>query len=78
MRLTKVLTAGVLFAAVSCLTVGWALFAAMWVRGVRKITLYVNLFSEFWIELAILSAAMIFVPVAAVEFDRYFQQNRVE
>jgi len=58
-----------LFAAIASLLTMWALFFTMWLQGAREITLYVDTFSEFWIELVILTLAVVFLPVLVYEFD---------
>lgn len=42
----------------------------MWVRGDTAITLEANLFGEFLPELALLTLAMVFLPVLLYELDQ--------
>ena len=69
MRLSKLVAIGVLVAAVASLLTLWGLFFTMWLQGTREITLYTDVFSEFWIELAMLTLAVTFLPVLIYEFD---------
>jgi len=69
MQLSKLVASGVLFAAIASLLTMWALFFTMWLQGAREITLYVDTFGEFWIELVILTLAIVFLPVLVYEFD---------
>lgn len=69
MQLSKLVAIGVLFAAIASLLTMWALFFTMWLQGAREITLYADTFSEFWIELVMLTLAIVFLPVLVYEFE---------
>ncbi|WP_169330888.1 hypothetical protein [Halorubrum kocurii] len=57
-------------AALASLSVLWALFGAMWVRGETSIILEANQFGEFLPELGLLTLAMVFLPVLLYELDQ--------
>ena len=63
MTLTRLVPICVFSAALASLSVLWALFGAMWVRGETSIILKTNQFGEFLPELALLTLAMVFLPV---------------
>lgn len=75
MRLPKLISFGVFISAVASLTVIWGMFATMWLNGTRSITVYANKFGEFWIELVVLTAAIIFLPVLLYELDERLIDN---
>ncbi|WP_435100176.1 hypothetical protein [Halorubrum sp. N11] len=70
MTLTRLVAICVLSAALASLSVLWALFGAMWVRGETSIILETNQFGEFLPELALLTLAMVFLPVLLYELDQ--------
>ena len=70
MTLTRLVAICVLSAALASLSVLWALFGAMWVRGETSIVLKTNQFGEFLPELGLLTLAMVFLPVLLYELDQ--------
>jgi len=69
-RLTKLVALGVLTVAIASLTVMWGLFGTMWVRGETSILVAANRYNEFLPEFALLTLAMIFLPVLLYEVDQ--------
>lgn len=65
----KLVGLGVLSAAVACLVLMWGLFATMYARGDTEIVLYANRYNEFFLELGLLTLAIVFLPVLLCEFD---------
>lgn len=70
MTLTRLVAICVFSAALASLSVLWALFGAMWVRGETSIILKANQFGEFLPELALLTLAMVFLPILLYELDQ--------
>lgn len=70
MTLTRLVAICVFSAALASLSVLWALFGAMWVRGETSIILEANQFGEFLPELGLLTLAMVFLPVLLYELDQ--------
>jgi ABC-type transporter Mla maintaining outer membrane lipid asymmetry permease subunit MlaE len=70
MTLTRIVAICVLSVALASLSVLWALFGAMWIRGETSIILEANYFGEFHSELALLTLAMVFLPVLLYELDQ--------
>lgn len=70
MTLTRLVAICVLSVAIASLSVLWALFGAMWLRGETSILLEADRFGEFLPELALLTLAMVFLPVLVYELDQ--------
>ena len=73
--LKKIVSFGVFIASIACLVVMWTMFFTMFLHGERKIILYADYFGEFWIELVVLTLAIIFLPVLLYEFDEVILKN---
>ncbi|MXR42166.1 hypothetical protein GRX01_12555 [Halobaculum sp. WSA2] len=74
MDLTRLVAAGVLTAAIASLTILWGLFGTMWAHGETQILLDANRYNEFLLELALLTLAMIFLPVLLYKADHLLDQ----
>ena len=70
MTLSRLVAICVLSVALASLSVLWALFGAMWLRGETSIILEADQFGEFLPELALLTLAMVFLPVLVYELDQ--------
>lgn len=74
MNLTRLVAMGVLTASIASMTMMWGLFGTMWAHGETQILLEANRYNEFLLELAILTLAMIFLPVLLYEVDQLLDQ----
>lgn len=70
MTLTRLVAICVLSAALASLSVLWALFGAMWVRGETSILIEADHYGEFLPELGLLTLAMVFLPILLYELDQ--------
>ena len=70
MTLSRLVAICVLSVALASLSVLWALFGAMWLRGETSILLEADRFGEFLPELVLLTLAMVFLPVLLYELDQ--------
>lgn len=69
-RTPKLVATGVFVASITSLVIVFSLFFSMWLQGQRSITLYADVFGEFWVEFVGLSLAIIFMPVLLYELDQ--------
>lgn len=56
------------------LSVLWALFGAMWLRGETEILIQANHYNEFRLEFALLTFSMVFLPILLYELDQIATQ----
>ena len=74
MTLSRLVAICVLSVALASLSVLWALFGAMWLRGETSILLEADRFGEFLPELVLLTLAMVFLPVLLYELDQLIDE----
>lgn len=74
-RVTTLVAIGVFVAAIASLLVGWSVFFTLWLHGETSITIYADQFGEFWIELVLLTLAVVFLPVLLYELSETISET---
>jgi ABC-type transporter Mla maintaining outer membrane lipid asymmetry permease subunit MlaE len=70
MTLTRLVAICVLSVALASVSVMWALFGAMWIRGETSLLIEANYFGEFLPEFGVLTLSMVFLPILLYELDQ--------